>query len=166
MNDYVSLSITIAVIVIAAGLIGYSVYKKFVAGVPGFSFNGPKVADLIRIFKFILDNIDYFITELQDVTEDIGGISRENFESDTEYHNALIEAAITIVEKRAIEVGVTIKLNHATLVNLSELILVHVMKVLNDNEKTKTIEEDIKDTTSDDGKIDITKEISTFYEDK
>lgn len=164
MNDYVSLVITVVVIIIAAGIIGYAAYNKFKTGMPGFNFNSPKVVDLIKIFKFILDSIDDFIGELQEVTEDIGGINRESFESDTEYHNALIEAAVTIVEKRAVEIGITFKLSHTTLVNLSELVLTEVMRVLNDKEKIKSLEEDVESATSESGKTDITEEFHSFYD--
>lgn len=160
MSEYISLAITILVVVIAAGFIGYTVYRKYIAGNP--VFGGSKVTDMLKVLKVCMEGIDYFIDELQETVQDLGGISREAYENDTEYHNALIDAAITIVEKRASEAGFTFKLNHNALVSLSELVVGYIVRTLEDKESEKVIEESVEEIPLHDG-VDITKELDSFY---
>lgn len=162
MDNALKLGIIIAVLLVVGGFMAYKIYLNYKNA-------DPKEITLIDIMTFIMGNIEYFVDALQDAMGDLNGINAEEYETDEAYHQKLIETAITIIETRAAEVGIRFNLSHSTLVNLADIVIHEIIKLVERREEQQRAIEAAAQTAipadvTPEGKTDITKDIEGFYE--
>lgn len=148
------------VLAAVAGLAGYKIYKNWKSGEPSAGF--------AQTAMFILKNIDNFIEDLKEALGTMDAISEDKFENNAAYRTKLIETAVTIIEKEAAEAGITFKFSHDTLVNLAEIALTQVIKLMKtEAEQQRTIDAKVNMALLEQAKtdkVDITADI--IYEDR
>lgn len=162
MDNALKVGIIIAVLLVVGGFMAYKVYLNYKNA-------DPKEITLIDIMAFIMGNIEYFVDALQDAMGDLNGINAKDYETDEAYHQKLIETAITIIETRAAEVGIKFNLSHSTLVNLADIVIHEIIKLVERREEQQKAIEAAAQTAipadvTPEGKTDITKDIEGFYE--
>lgn len=162
MDNVLKLGIIIAVLLVVGGFMAYKIYLNYKNA-------DPKEITLIDIMTFIMGNIEYFVDALQDAMGDLNGINAKDYETDEAYHQKLIETAITIIETRAAEVGIKFNLSHSTLVNLADIVIHEIIKLVERREEQQKAIEAAAQTAipadvTPEGKTDITKDIEGFYE--
>lgn len=162
MDNALKVGIIIAVLLVVGGFMAYKVYLNYKNA-------DPKEITLIDIMAFIMGNIEYFVDALQDAMGDLNGINAKDYETDEAYHQKLIETAITIIETRAAEVGIKFNLSHSTLVNLADIVIHEIIKLVERREEQQRAIEAAAQTVipadvTPEGKTDITKDIEGFYE--
>lgn len=114
----------------------------------------------IEAITFIFKNLDDFVDSLQEAMADMGGIKRDEYESDVSYRRVLIEKAVTIIEKSAAENGIKFTLTHDTLVNLAEIVITQAIKATEQQKMLEEVVEMPKEIPEND-KVDITEHITS-----
>lgn len=158
MNEQIKLGVLLVVVLAVAGFMGYKIYLNY-------KNTDPKDFNVLTVLSFVLNNIEYFVDALQDAMGDLNGVSADGYENDEEYHDKLLNVAITIIEERAAEVGITFKLSHATLVNIADIAIHQIIKFIEQTEKEKMLMDSrIIDENVSDEKQDMTKTIEGWYD--
>lgn len=122
------------------------------------------VTDVLSIMNFCLHHIDQMIRSIEDVSNEIGGIKPDQYESDEVYRKELIDRTIHVIEDQLYKVGVVSPISHETLLTISQMVIDRIIEEKRKREDaTKAIEEDYDDY---DQVADISKAFSNFYIDE